>query len=331
MEWIEKYPKKVKPAYNELLEFLQPHIREMFLLFDTEMNVKYKVHNKYHRYLSTAGWAYGYGRSYNCELLTVTIHNDCFRVLGIPVKDDETLQKALDKVKEAYEDGFEARYAEISAKRRENQIERSKKRVEREKHQMEKITESIDIEKFNKFNWCRKVSRSDLLRLYNSDAKGMLDEELADKVGYTFYVRCKQAKEARELMDKGQMLCLQCEAVLKTENASPAGAMYVSFWNNMPVKCECGYSYTYREYRRSCNAANMPGGRATPIFESYIKKWPSCKEASQKMMLIDWLIHECHVTLMSGSKGRSVCINLIEGSLKQISDLIIKLAYGSNE
>jgi len=44
------------------------------------------------------------------------------------------------------------------------------------------------------------------------------------------------------------------------------------------------------------------------------------------MLLIDWLVHECHVTLMSGEKGRSVCVNLIEGTLKQISDLIMKIA-----
>ena len=71
----------------------------------------------------------------------------------------------------------------------------------------------------------------------------------------------------------------------------------------------------------------MPGGRATPIFENFMQKWPGCKDEKSKMLLIDWLVHECHVTLMSGAKGRSVCVNLIEGSLKQISDLIMKLAY----
>ena len=48
------------------------------------------------------------------------------------------------------------------------------------------------------------------------------------------------------------------------------------------------------------------------------------------MMLIDWLIHQCHVTLMSGAKGRSVCVNLLEGTKKQILDVINNLAYGDN-
>lgn len=328
MEWIEKFPKKAKPSYDELLDFFKPHIRDMFITFDREMRDQYKVHNKYHYFLNNAGWVYGFGRSYNLELLTVTIHSDCFRLLGVSVYDDESLKKALNKAKDAYENGFEAHYAEISEKRRKNQIERTKKRVEYEKIQMEKLTENIDPKKFNQFKWCKKVSRKDLLKLYQSDAEGMLDEELLDEVGLSFYVRCMQAKEVRELMEKGQILCLQCGAVLKAGRVSPSGSVLKSAGGNLPIHCECGYSYTYREYRRSCNAVNMPGGRATPIFEGFMQKWPACKDASQKMRLIDWLIHECHITLMSGYQGRSVCINLIEGTLKQVSDLIIKLAYG---
>ena len=71
----------------------------------------------------------------------------------------------------------------------------------------------------------------------------------------------------------------------------------------------------------------MPGGRASPIFEKFMQKWLGCKTTKDKMLLIDWLVHECHVTLMSGEEGRSVCINLIEGTLKQIGDLITELAY----
>ncbi|MCL2508654.1 MAG: hypothetical protein FWF05_05715 [Oscillospiraceae bacterium] len=37
MEWKDKYSKKTKPSYDELLAFLQPHIRDLFLLFDQEM------------------------------------------------------------------------------------------------------------------------------------------------------------------------------------------------------------------------------------------------------------------------------------------------------
>ncbi len=48
------------------------------------------------------------------------------------------------------------------------------------------------------------------------------------------------------------------------------------------------------------------------------------------MRLVDGLIHEFHINLNSGVKGRFVSINLIEGSKKQIGELIIGLAYGSS-
>ena len=317
-EWKSKYPKKTKPAYNELLDFFVPHIRELFLEFDREMREQFKVHNKYHRYLPTAGWVYGYGRSYNVELLALTIGEDCFTALGISVKDKNTLLNAIEEAKKAYNDGFEERYTDVCVKRRANQIERSKRRVEREKNELEELSKSTAPDKLNKFKWCKKVSRSDLLRLYKGEAKGLIDEILLDDIGLTFYLRCKQAKEARECMDKGQIICHHCGVVLKVSGYSTI------------TNCPCGYSYTYREYRRSCNAVNMPGGRAEPIFDNYLKKWQGCRTTKDKMFLIDWLIHECHVTLMSGEKGRSVCINLIEGTLKQLYELIMKLAYGNN-
>jgi hypothetical protein len=319
IEWKNKYPKKQKPAYDELLNFFEPHIRELFLQFDNEMRGQFKVHNKYHRFLPTAGWVYGYGRSYNCELLAVSVGDGCFNALGISVKDDDSLHNAINEAKKAYDGGFEERYVDICTKRRENQIIRSKKRVAREKIEMDKLIESVDPSKLNKFKWNKKVSRSDLWRLYQGEAKGLLDEVLLDDIGLTFYLRCKQAKEVRDCMEKGQIICHHCGEILQPNSYTA------------PVTCACGYSYTYREYRRSCNAVNMPGGRATPIFENFFQKWPGCKDTRPKMFLIDWLVHECHVTLMSGEKGRSVCVNLIDGTIKQISELILKLAYGKNE
>ena len=317
MAWKEKFPKHTKPPYEALLNFFEPNIRALFLAFDREMNTRYNVDNRYHRFLETAGWTYGFGKGYSCELLAVTISTDCFHVLGVCVKDENTLQAALAEAQRKYDDGFEARYAAISLARREKQTARSKRRVAREKAQMKETTAHIDPEKFNKFKWCKKVSRNDILRLYQSDARGLLDEVLLNDIGFTFYTRCIQAKEAYECMDKGEIICHHCRATLLAGQA------------NTPIHCQCGYAYTYREYRRSCNAANMPAGAATPIFHGFIPKWEACKDGKSKMILIDWLIHQFHVALMADVKGRSVCRNLIEGTTAQISDLINHLAYGS--
>lgn len=41
-----------------------------------------------------------------------------------------------------------------------------------------------------------------------------------------------------------------------------------------------------------------------------------------KKLLIDCLLHECHISVMSGEKGRSVCLNLIEGTTAQIKEML---------
>ena len=73
----------------------------------------------------------------------------------------------------------------------------------------------------------------------------------------------------------------------------------------------------------------MPTGGAAHIFNEFIDKWQRAATDSDKMRLIDWLIHEFHINLLSGTKGRFVGINLIQGTKSQIKDLIMNLAYGN--
>ena len=315
MNWMEKYPRKSKPSYNELLAFFQPDIRDLFLSFDLEIKKRFKVHNKYHQFSNIYGWTYGYGRSYSCELFKLIVKNNSFEIFGISIIDKKSFNKAVNEIEAKYNNGFEEYYNGICIKRRKNQIERTKKRLELEKNQMNKLKNNMNTEYFNKFNWSKKVSRNALLQLYQSEAKGMINNELLDEIGYTLFIRCEQARNARDLIDKNMILCLNCGLSIKCINK-----------NDITI-CSCGYSYTYREYRRSCNSNNMPGGRAEPIFNEFMKRWPKCKDSKSKMLLIDWLIHKCHVTLMSGELGRSVCVNLIEGTKTQISELINKLAH----
>ena len=314
IEWKEKYGPKTRPAYQDLLDFLPESVSPLFVRFNQAMENKYQVYNKYQRYEPGAGWVYGYCRNYRCELLSVRIGEGCFIVLGVQVRDEVLLNDALEKAKAAYDAGYEEKYARVSALKRSNQSERSKLRVEREKVEMAVLQADIDPAKLNRFCWPEKLSRSKLVALYLSDAAGLVDEALLDDVGYALYARCKLGQELRPLLEKGRMICHHCGKVI-------AATSYTT-----PAQCECGQLYTYREYRRSCNASNIPGGRATPIFDAFVEKWTACKDAKDKMLAIDWLIHECHVSVMSGVRGRSVCVNLIEGTAAQLRDMLEMLA-----
>ncbi|MBA4688828.1 MAG: hypothetical protein H2184_17000 [Candidatus Galacturonibacter soehngenii] len=314
MKWIEKFPKNVKPTYEELIEFFPERIRELFLVFDNKMASDYQVYNNYPRFDKTSGWKYGYCRKYRVELLSVTIVDDSFKALGITVKDNKSLNVLLEKCKAKYDDGYEERYNLITTAKKTNQMIRTKSRLEREKKELMELTKNINSSKFNKSKWADKVSRNKLIKLYQGEAKGLLDETLLDDIGYTFYTRCRQARDTREHLEKGEIICHFCGTVHKAVS-------YTAL-----IACPCGYYYTYREYRRSCNANNVPGGRATEIFKAYTDNWLMCKSASEKMLLIDELVHECHVSAMTGVKGRSVCMNLVEGSLAQIKNMLEMLA-----
>lgn len=82
---------------------------------------------------------------------------------------------------------------------------------------------------------------------------------------------------------------------------------------------------------RSFNTNSMPSRSATPFFNEFIDKWPSAKGYAEKMRLIDWVIHECHVNMLSGVKRHFAGINLIEGTKQQVSELILSLAYGDGD
>ena len=313
-EWQIKFPKDIKPAYDDLLAFLPDDIRTLFLMFSNHLADVFRVYNKWHRYEKEAGWVYGYCRNYRCELLSITIGDGCFRVLGVDVVDEPSFRQALLKAADAYENGYESRYAALAASRKAGQIKRTKLRIAREKEQMEALKKTVDPERFNRFKWAPKVSRVKLVNLYNGEAHGCLDLDLLDDVGYSFYARCKQGDEVRKCMDRGHIICHYC------------GKELIPVSYTAVVPCPCGHCYTYREYRRSCNTANIPGGRAEPVFRAFMDKWPGCKDEKEKMLLIDRLIHECHVSLMSGEKGRSVCVNLIEGTIPQLRDMLERLA-----
>jgi hypothetical protein len=314
MNWIEKYPKDVKPTYEELIEFLPKRVQELFFVFDNKMVFDFKVYNNYPHFDKNLGWTYGYCRNYRVALLFVSIGDDSFNVLGVTVKDEESLKVLLKKCKSKYEDGYEERYALLTAAKKANQIKRTESRLDREKKELTELTEHIDTTKFNKCKWAEKVSRNKLVKLYQEEAKGFLDEDLLNEIGYTFYTRCRQARDTRQRLDKGELICHYCGTVHKAVS-------YTAL-----VACPCGFYYTYREYRRNCNANNVPGGRATEIFNAFTDNWLLCKSASEKMLLIDRLVHECHVSAMTGVKGRSVCMNLIEGTLSQIKNMLEMLA-----
>lgn len=70
----------------------------------------------------------------------------------------------------------------------------------------------------------------------------------------------------------------------------------------------------------------MPTGSAAKIFETFILEWEHAKDYSNKMILIDTLLHEFHRSMVSGTINRPVGLNFLDGTRKDVEKIINELA-----
>jgi hypothetical protein len=173
-----------------------------------------------------------------------------------------------------------------------------------------------------KYQWAKRVSRRDIQRLYESDAKHMLDEELLEKIHFAIYARVCDMFEVYEAQQFGRVKCRSCGAPVPQP-----------FWMGSPnknniLKCDkCGWQVTCGEFYESYTGQSLLPGSAVDLFESYLERYKTAHTPQDKMLLIDWLIHQFHV--MQGVARMPVGQNVIQGTTDQVRELIETLAYGS--
>lgn len=319
-EWKKRFDKNNRPhnSNNGMPDFWKNfwvnETLRMFENFSNELSKKYGSALTHIRHTVTYGWKFSYSCSGNVLVKNVYIFDDCFGIDEIVVRNEEDYQKALAHVASLYTDGFIRKSKEKISIRNKKQAERSKRLMARRKEELNKILESVEPEKLNKFRWSSCVSRDSIKKLYRLNAKLIYDEELVDEVGFAIYARCLQGRDETILNYSGKLLCHNCRKV----HVSPANGI---------IACSCGYTYIFHEYRKSFQKAKMPSGSATPFFNEFINKWERAKTYHDKMLAIDYVIHECHLNMISNVKRGFAGCNLIQGTKKQVSELILELAY----
>lgn len=173
----------------------------------------------------------------------------------------------------------------------------------------------------DKFHWAKRVSRRDIQRLYESDARGLLDTDLLDQVHFAIHVRVCDMFEVREAQQTGRVTCRHCGAPVPQPYRMGSGNK-----NNL-LKCDqCGWQVTCGEFYASYTGKHLLPGSVTDLFETYLERFPKAKTPQEKMLLIDWLIHQFHV--MQGVARKSVSENVIQGTAAQVRELIETLANG---
>jgi len=173
----------------------------------------------------------------------------------------------------------------------------------------------------NEVRWARRVPQPTIRRLYALDARGIVDEELIDEVGYAFYARCESIRRATEA-HAGRVTCPGCRAVVLRTSHSKDEA----------IVCACGWETTWGEYHRSFQRKQLHGGAAYGSFLEFLERWPATRSPRDKLLLIDRLVHALHVNAIEQKEllfARSAAVNLIEGKLREVNDLLEALAYGA--
>lgn len=167
-----------------------------------------------------------------------------------------------------------------------------------------------------KVRWASKVPPRKIRRLYETDATGIIDDELIDDVGWALWERCDSILTVTEA-HYGQVRCPSCENVIERRNRGSDDEI---------VKCEkCGWQIKWENYHHTYRHKQLFGANAVDVFKAYHSAFPRGRSAKEKMLLIDRLIHEFHVGLKG--LGRPVAANLIEGSLTEVIRFLDELTY----
>ena len=161
--------------------------------------------------------------------------------------------------------------------------------------------------------WAGRVPRHKIQRLYELDAQGIVDEELVDDVAYGCYARCLSILQATRAY-AGAIVCPACGNEIEHQ------------WQRQePLVClRCGWQTILATYARTFLGKHLHGGTAMEVWTYYVDQFPSAQSPRDKVLLIDWLIHQLH------QSTRSVAVQLIGGSPREVLALLDQLAYGDD-
>ena len=172
-----------------------------------------------------------------------------------------------------------------------------------------------------KVRWAERVSSHKIRRLYESDARGILDEDLLNDVGCGIYVRCQENLELGEAT-RGRVKCRDCGAIIVRRLVNG------QFDDLEVLRCSaCGWEVACENYHKSI-LRKTPAWPYEPdeVFETFVKRWPLARSPGEKLLLIDRLIHEWHIHYRA--VGWPLGTSVVKATAVQMVELLEGLAYG---
>jgi hypothetical protein len=184
----------------------------------------------------------------------------------------------------------------------------------------------------SEIEWSPRVSLAKIRALYINEARGTLDDELLEEVGFGLLARCQSILEYTEACEEGKVRCKRCEkqgqTTLIQRNMTKPSAL---------LRCPiCGWQVRWRVYKAESENADgqLRAGHAEPAFKSYMAAYPQCRTREEKIFAIDQLIHAFHWILVKEGQppraNKPAGVNLLRGNVPQVLDLLNELTFGKN-
>lgn len=172
--------------------------------------------------------------------------------------------------------------------------------------------------------WAPRVTPGEIRRLYRAEAAGRRDEGLIDEVAYGLYARCVDILRVTEA-HRGRATCPRCESTIPHD------------WNrDRELRCACGWSLPWSAYLASYQRKQLVGGGATAWVQEFVEALPGARSASDRMVLIDRLLHRYHWGMTHPEPSRQVdaptrpiATNLVAGRVPDVLRLLDEVgSYG---
>lgn len=182
----------------------------------------------------------------------------------------------------------------------------------------------------DEIDWAPRVPKHKIRRLYESDARGLLDEELLDEVGIALYLRCQSILQVHDAQN-GRVMCPRCAAQQRVSiiERPPRHGDIRDVVLTCPI---CDWTITWGAYHASFKRRQLNAGGAVGAFRHYVRHYPQARTPQAKMLAVDQLIREFHYSLarLPDLPTRPVGVNLIEGQLTDVVMFLDDLSFGED-
>lgn len=178
--------------------------------------------------------------------------------------------------------------------------------------------------------WGPRVPQHRIRRLYESLARGIVDEALVDDVGIGLFLRCKSILTVHDIRLNHRLPCPSCGQVIALD-----GTEWSRDSDESTLRCDrCLWTMKWADYWVTFRHQELGPGGAVDIFEEYVKEWEAATTERDKILAIDRVIHRWHWETTqerpSFGLGRPTGVNLIEGSRKGVIAFLDNLSYSTS-